>query len=238
MLSGLYRAGAALAANQQESERIARNVAHIPVAGYQAEQGSFAALLGPDGQIDMVRAQPSLALQALPTTYTGRPLDAALQESGLFVVQGSDGELVLTADGSFDLNADGVLIHQASGFPVLGDNGPLIVPDGATGASLTPEGALIAEVDGVPTEIGHLAVADIPFGASLERAEGGYRLPGGAEPPLRFGAPLQVAARVRSGADLSEQLVSLIETQRRFAMNARMASVADQAAETILNIRG
>ena len=45
-------------------------------------------------------------------TNTGGALDAAIQGSGFFVVNGSNNNQLYTRDGSFQLNANGVLQTQ------------------------------------------------------------------------------------------------------------------------------
>ena len=54
---------------------------------------------------------------------TGNPLDVAVQGNGFFVVQTPRGERY-TRNGALQLNANGELV-TASGYPVLGDSGPI-----------------------------------------------------------------------------------------------------------------
>jgi flagellar basal-body rod protein FlgG len=61
---------------------------------------------------------------------TGGKLDLALGSDGYFVVAGTWGE-GYTRDGRFRLDKEGRLLSVAGNFPVLGQNGPIVVNPGA-----------------------------------------------------------------------------------------------------------
>src|SRR5699024_11761881 len=61
--------------------------------------------------------------------YTSRPLDVALQQDGWLVVQTADGSEGYTRNGSIQVDPTGQLTIQ--GHPVIGEAGPIAVPEGA-----------------------------------------------------------------------------------------------------------
>ena len=61
---------------------------------------------------------------------TDSKLDLALGSDGYFVVAGTWGE-GYTRDGRFRLDKDGRILTVAGNFPVLGQNGPIVVTPGA-----------------------------------------------------------------------------------------------------------
>ena len=60
---------------------------------------------------------------------TGRTLDIALKPDQWLAVQGADGREVYTKSGDLTLDATGTL-RTASGLTVLGDGGPITLPQG------------------------------------------------------------------------------------------------------------
>jgi len=58
---------------------------------------------------------------------TGRDLDIAIEGDGLIAVLKPDGTEAYTRAGNLKLSPDG-LIESADGFPIAGNNGPIIVP--------------------------------------------------------------------------------------------------------------
>lgn len=60
--------------------------------------------------------------------YTSRPLDVALQQDGWLVVQTADGSEGYTRNGSIQVDPTGQLTIQ--GHPVVGEAGPIAVPEG------------------------------------------------------------------------------------------------------------
>ncbi|GHM27286.1 hypothetical protein ECZU45_10730 [Escherichia coli] len=60
--------------------------------------------------------------------YTSRPLDVALQQDGWLAVQTADGSEGYTRNGSIQVDPTGQLTIQ--GHPVIGEAGPIAVPEG------------------------------------------------------------------------------------------------------------
>ena len=61
---------------------------------------------------------------------TNRPLDFKIDGKGFFVIQLPGGWTAYTHDGRFKLDKDGQLVMLApNNFPVLGENGPIYLPD-------------------------------------------------------------------------------------------------------------
>lgn len=120
----------------------ANNIANVDTPGYQSEAAIFESVLGAQlpggagtigggvqiGSIDIDPAQGGL----IPT---GNPTDFAVNGQGLFALQSPQGT-VYARDGNFTIDANGVLVDAANGFPVLGyapsgTLAPIQVPTGA-----------------------------------------------------------------------------------------------------------
>lgn len=85
---------------------------------------------------------------------TSGTFDLALSGPGFFKIQGDDGEIYYTRDGSFTINNSGELV-TSDGRQVLGFGGPIII--NGEDLTITPSGQVI--VDGV--NVGTLEIVDI-----------------------------------------------------------------------------
>lgn len=85
---------------------------------------------------------------------TGSAFDLALSGPGFFKVQGDDGQVYYTRDGSFTLNNNGELVTM-DGRQVLGLGGPIVI--NGEDITITSSGQVI--VDGI--NVGSLDIVDI-----------------------------------------------------------------------------
>jgi flagellar basal-body rod protein FlgF/flagellar basal-body rod protein FlgG len=147
---------------------------------------------------------------------TGNPLDLALEGSGFFAVQATNG-VQYTRNGNFHLTRDGSLV-TAQGYPVLGNNGPVTLPSG--NAEISPTGVISVNGD----VAGQLQLTGFDPSVPLTALGDAY-----------FSAPSAAAApatqlSVRQGSLESsnvnpvESAVSLIEIQRNAEMMQRALS--------------
>lgn len=144
MDSGYYAVCAGLAAQTQALELVAHNLANLATNGYRGEQTTFRSLLAGHGGASGnllnaainnfgVLSGSRLDLRSGNVVATGNPLDAAIAGSGFFSVQSAQG-VEYTRDGSFHLTSDGLLV-TSQGNTVLGEQGPVTVPNGAVAIS-------------------------------------------------------------------------------------------------------
>ena len=145
--SGLF---AALSA-EHRMNFIANNLANVNTAGYKQDKLAFK-----DTMIQLAHDQirePIATVRSKPLfpepnnaarvriavsntdfaqgsmQFTGNPLDFAITgENGFFRIQSPQGDY-LTRNGSFVLDATGQLVTK-QGWPVLGDGGPITIPEG------------------------------------------------------------------------------------------------------------
>jgi flagellar hook protein FlgE len=138
-LSGLTAESTALSA-------IANNLSNQNTTGYKDTTVLFSDLfyqnLGTTGSGDPIQEGAGTEVSAMPSLFTqgnitgtGVASDAAIQGSGFFVVQNSDGTVAYTRAGDFEVNNDNYLVTQ-SGQEVLGY--PAVNGVVNTGAGLGP----------------------------------------------------------------------------------------------------
>lgn len=96
-------------------------------------------------------------------TQTENPLHVALNGPGFMAVQMPNGQTGYTRDGAFQKSADGTLLN-ASGWPVMGQGGPITIPAGSTEISIDERG-MISDQNGT---IGQLQIVEFENVQELE----------------------------------------------------------------------
>ncbi len=230
MDSGYYAACAGLAAQTQALELVANNLANLGTAGYRGQQATFRSLLAGAGTVAwnpvnaavnnfgvlggsrVDRSSGSLAA-------TGNPLDLAVAGSGFFVVQSAQG-IVYTRNGGFHTTPTGQLM-TAQGDAVLGQLGPITLPNGAVAVS--SDGTL--SVDG--TVVAQLRLAEFAPDTSLTALGNALY----SAPPASALAP--ASSSVRQGMIENSNVspvvgaVQLISIQRNAEMMQRALTLFD-----------
>lgn len=221
MNSGYYAACAGLRAQSQALELVANNLANLSTTGYRGQQPTFSSLLAgaPAAGISPlnhaindfnVLGETRIDQSAGNLEQTGNPLDLAIEGGGFFVVRTPAG-LRYTRNGSLQLSAKGQLTTRA-GDPVLGDQGPIIVPSGT--ASISADGTL--SVNGAVVDKLRL-VEFAPGSSPVSEGASYYSAPGVAPHPA-------TASDIRQGMLESANVnavmatVGMIAVQRHFEM--------------------
>ena len=121
--NGMTSSAAALQMLERRQQVLANNLANANTRGFKAET-SFARLIG-----DAIAATDTSAdLSQGSVTETHNNLDVAVEGDGFFVVKVGDQERH-TRGGAFQLDASRQLI-DANGYPVMGEDGPIVLPVG------------------------------------------------------------------------------------------------------------
>jgi flagellar hook protein FlgE len=148
-LSGLTAESTALSA-------IANNLSNQNTVGYKDTTVQFSDLfyqsLGTTGSGDPIQVGAGVEVGSMPSLFTqgsveatGVPTDVAIQGSGFFVVQNSDGSINYTRAGDFSVNANNNLVtsdgQNVLGYPAVNgvvNNGVGIVPLQLGAGTLSP----------------------------------------------------------------------------------------------------
>ena len=146
----------ALNADSTAIDVVGNNLANLNTTGFKASTVDFSSLMAEqlgtgsgNGQVGLgvgqVAAVQDFSQGSITTVTTGGSLDAAIQGNGFFVVNDSNNNQLYTRDGSFQLNADGVL-QTATGQNVQGwmaTNG-VVNANGPTSNITVPVGSTMA----------------------------------------------------------------------------------------------
>jgi flagellar basal-body rod protein FlgG len=178
---------------------------------------------------------------------TGRPLDVGIEGNGFFKVKILDSigdGTGYTRNGNFFVNNEGDLVlGMGDGYKLIP---PIQIPQGATDISITENGTVAVRRAGEDrlTTVGQLEVAQFinPQGLRLLGGSIYVKTEASGEPvesdPGEEGAGIILQGYLEgSNVDPVKELVTLIKTQRAFELNSQSIQTADQALQTIGNLR-
>ena len=215
----------------------ANNLANASTPGFREQIAAFRAVpMGGDGANTRAFAldtTPGSNFQAAAVESTGNPFDVAIQGDGFFVVRRPDGREALTRAGNFRTNLAGELV-SASGLPVLGDSGPIVIPPNSSAPQIGNDGTVVV-FDGTspqPQVLGKLRLVK-PDPKTLSRSGDG--LFEAANTQALVSDP-SVAAKQGfvegSNVSVAAAMVALVGQQRLFDLNVKMIQNADANARS------
>lgn len=230
-----------------EQAVVTHNLSNASTTGFRAQLAAARAvpIEGPgvfDTRVAAVTTTGLFDTRSGSLQTTGRDLDIAMPEHNWLAVQTLDGE-AYTKRGDLQVDANGQL--NVNGRPVLGEGGPIMVPLG-TELSIGSDGTISGIGLGgqanelVPLDRLKLVRVDQPN--QLVRGEDGwFRSPLGV--PLAQDQNGQVVTGALEGSNVNtiEAMVAMIDTQRRYDLNMRVISTADETAQSgnsLLSVRG
>ncbi len=172
---------------------------------------------------DVIRLTPG------PVMVTGRPLDVAMADKAVLVVQADNGDTAFTRRGDLTIRADGQLIN-GSGHLVMGTGNAITVPPGLT-VSINPDGSIYGRDPMQPTSspavfIDKLRLRDAT-GVDLGRRQDGlFKVdgkPDGTDFPSGKIVPKLITSAVE-GSSVSpiESMTRLIDQSRSFETQIRI----------------
>lgn len=224
----IYLSMAGAKAAMQRQETLAHNLANASTTGFRAELAAFRAVpvqgSGASTRVYALESTPGYDATPGPIGATGRNLDVALKGGAWLAVQGLDGTEAYTRGGSLDVSADGNLVTTA-GLTVLGDGGPIQVPQDAA-VSIAPDGTVSATAaNGRPTAIGKLKM--VTPDAPLTRGEDGLFRAVDGDLAADADARLQDGALEGSNVSPVETMVAMISAARQFEAQMRLLTSAE-----------
>jgi flagellar basal-body rod protein FlgF len=235
----IYLSMSGAKATMQRQDVLANNLANASTTGFRAELQAFRSvpILG-DGASTRVFSLETTSGHddsAGPVQTTGRNLDVATKGNAWLSVQGLDGTEAYTRDGAFEVDPQGTLVTR-SGLQVLGDGGPISVPQNAQ-ISIGGDGTISATVAGKATTVGKLKL--VTPETPLKRSDDGlFRSRDGES--LDADATAQVQSGALEGSNVSsvQTMVSMIAAARQFEAQMKMMTTAEsdeKAASQLLS---
>lgn len=238
----IYIASGGAARTLENQAVLSNNMANVSTPGFRAQLAAYRSVpitfQGQDA-VDTTRVA-SLAttsnskLEQGVNASTGRDLDVAIQGEGWLAVQTPDGE-AYTRAGNLQRNAEGLLV-TATGRPVLSANGAVIDLGDSQSIAFDQRGGINARPNGGrPRDTQRVAQLKLvnPDPATLVRGDDGlFRSigPNGQQQAVAAAPQVRVMGRMLEGSNVSasENMVGLIENARRFEMQMKMITDANQ----------
>jgi flagellar basal-body rod protein FlgF len=241
MQTSFYNTMFAALPQERRLNNIANNLANINTSGFKREKSGFVDVFkganaglndpSPSLRSETPWPKPQLISQVLleppkidfsdgPLQRTDSPLDLAIQGDGFFKIQTEEG-VRYSRNGHFRLTEDGALVN-GQGHQVLGEGGPIVIPEGAT--NLIVNGAGILNADGA--EIAVLDLATLADTGILEKQGGNlFRVrPGEVAEELPFSGSVSQGALEGANIQVVEEMVAMIETLRTFESYQKVMS--------------
>lgn len=228
----------------------ANNMANSTTPGFRAQLAAMRAVPVDGESLDtrtlVTASTPMNDLSMGRFDYTGRPLDVALQQDGWLELQMSNGTEAYTRDGNLQISPDGMLTVE--GHPVMGDNGPISVPDWAQ-LTIAADGTITALGAGdnpnATTQIGRLKLVKATASEVVHGDDGLFHLSAEAEQKRGASLPLDPTVKVMPGVlegsnvQPVEAMISMISNARRFEMQMKVIRSVDdneQKANQLLSL--
>ncbi len=251
MNQALWVAKTGLDAQQMRMSVVSNNLANTNTTGFKRDRAQFEDLLyqqlrQPGGSTSAQTQLPTglqlgTGVRVVATSkdfdqgnqqQTGRALDVMVNGRGFFEVMMPDGTSAYTRDGSFQVNDQGELV-TSSGYAVQPG---IQIPEGAQSMTIGTDGTVSVQVAGQAQslEVGSLTLTDFINPSGLQARGENLYVETTASGPAQNGTPgLNGLGTVVQGAlegsnvNVVEELVSMIETQRAYEMNAKAISTTD-----------
>lgn len=248
----LYTAMSGASQSLKQQEVVSHNLANVDTVGFRAQLHAMRAVPVQGEATHATRASvvastPGADFTPGPLMSTERPLDVAVGERGWIAVQAPDGSEAYTRRGDLQIDADGML--TVTGLPVVGEGGPIILPLEAQ-VSVGADGTLSAIAPGQGPEAlvdaGRIKLVEAGPGELLRGDDGLFRAPPneeGVAPVLPQAEEMRLASGALEGSNVSpvEAMVSMIDVARRYDMQMKVISTADenaQRANGLLSLQG
>lgn len=163
---------------------------------------------------------------------TGRDLDVAIRGAGFIAVQSRDGTEAYTRAGDLQLDAEGQLI-TASGHPVLGQQGPIVIPAN-TRIEIGGDGtiSIVAQGQGPETvsAVDRIKLVRPDADQLSKGVDGLLRLPDGQAADADAGVQLASGTIEESNVNIAEAMIDMILVARHYEAQVRMMDMANENA--------
>jgi flagellar basal-body rod protein FlgG len=239
MLEGLYSAAAGMSAQQEQLNAISNDLANVSTTGYKAERVAFSDLLY--NPVDVAGTETSVGAGASARMIgrseaqgaiqeTGEPLDLAIEGAGCFEVKRANGQLALTRDGSFGVDASGSIVNSEGSRL----SPPIKLPKGvsASEVSIAPDGTVTAGA----RKLGQIKLVTVTSPEHLLSDAGGE-----LTPTAQSGKPHPATGKIHQGAleasnvNIASEMALMASTQRNYQLTStaiqtesQMMSIANQ----------
>jgi flagellar basal-body rod protein FlgG len=256
MMRALWTAASGMVAQQTNVDIISNNLANVNTTGYKKERAEFKDLLYVT--LDRARVMPTeskpvnlqvghgTTLDATVRDFvtgnpeqTDNPLDFFIDGEGFFMIQGPNGEIDYTRDGSFKISItdSGKALTTSDGYAVLDETGaPITIDVDLSKLQVSQKGELgYMDDQGLYVPLGQtLGITYFDnrngleaFGANL------YKATQAAGTPIAAADSTQTSLITQKFLESSnvksvEEMIKLIVAQRAYELNSKAIQSSDE----------
>ncbi|WP_337841131.1 flagellar basal-body rod protein FlgG [Rheinheimera sp.] len=259
MHPALWISKTGLDAKQRDISVISNNLANASTVGFKKSRAIFEDLLyqnvnQPGGRSSQNSELPNGLMLGAGTKVvatqksftqgnmitTDNSLDVMIQGHGFFEVLMPDGTISYSRNGQFTTDSDGNLVTSGAGYQIQPN---IVIPEDAQSITISQDGEVSVRLPGQTenTVLGQLTLTNFvnpaglePVGQNLftQTAASGDPIQG--IPGLEGRGILVQGSLETSNVNVTEELVSLIESQRVYEMNSKVISTVDQMMGTLI----
>lgn len=214
----------------------ANNLANANTVGFKSELAQARAMQafgdGLPTRVFAMTESPSQNFDAGELKVTGNELDVAINGDGWIAVQDAKGQEAYTRAGNLKLTLDGFL-ETASGDKVIGEGGPIEVPQPLSKIAINQDGSVQVQAKGAPStalqEVGRIKLVK-PDHADLQKGNDGlFRLKSGV--PAETDPLVQLIPGAVEGSNVNAvgEMTYMISLQRQYELQVKMMKTAEEA---------
>jgi flagellar basal-body rod protein FlgF len=213
------------------------NLANANTGGFKADLSAFQsrAVQGPGYASRVYSTDASIGWDGSSgaITATGQPLDVAIQGSGWLAVQAADGNEAYTRAGNLHVDASGMLV-TATGAPVMGDGGPITVPQYGSinvGRDGTVSIVPIGQEASTMAAVARIKLVNPPAAELVRGSDGLFHSRNGDVAASDAGVTVTSGALESSNVNIADAMVNMIELSRRFELQVKAMRTAEEDAQ-------
>lgn len=216
----------------------ANNLANANTTGFKADLQQARAMQafgeGLPTRVFSMTESPGQNFASGALQTTGRNMDVAIQDQGWIAVQDQNGNERYTRSGSLEVGTDG-LLKNSKGNTIIGDNGPIFVPQPVDKLTIGSNGNVSIRPMGAPENvmevIGRIKLVNPPNGNIEKGTDGLFKLKDDQVALADANVKLQIGALESSNVNSIEEMTNMIALQRQYEMNVKLMKTADENAQ-------
>ncbi len=209
------------------------NLANVNTVGFRAdfEQARAMPVFGEHhpSRVYALTERPATDIQSGSFDHTGKPLDIALQGEGWIAVQAPNGQEAYTRRGDLNIDPTGML-RTGNGLPIIGNGGPIVLPQGQHFQIGRDGGISISTPDGATELVDQVKLVSAQaLGLTMEKGLDGLMRPRNFAGDLPADPIVKVESGVieTSNVNAVNELTTLLALSRQYEMNVKMMKTID-----------
>lgn len=261
MVKSLNTAATGMAAQQNNMDVIANNIANVNTNGFKKSRAEFEDLvyhnLKDPGEASGLNSVTPTGVQtglgvrtasiqkdfsAGSVVVTKNPLDLQIEGAGFFQVRTPDGDISYTRDGAFKKDANGRVVDK-NGNTLIPE---IIIPQTSLAVQISPSGEVLSLTgqNAEPQVLGQLDIANFinpaglkSVGKNLFSPTAASGQPNQARPGTAGMGYLSQGELEASNVNIVDEMVNMISAQRAYETNSKVVQTSDQMMQTAVNVK-